>query len=391
MELDELEKRLEWLDSERQKSNSLINELKDQISGYEDAIKKQGDKLSILENELKNIPAISNRVTQFDEVFSRLKIDHSKQIIDLEKKLTPQIKNLEKQQRDDVSLNNKKIAEVQTITPAINEVKKNIQARIDEESRISQRIDSLEKLIDSKKDFEPQITLNLKRLSDDFQLESKKRADSQIEAIGLRKRMDEERNRNDINAEALRKLEIRLGALEGIDIERKQYQAAFIEKVSLAQIERDNIWKEWQARIDEINTLGDNFSTKIEALEATHRAIKKSQTELDDVNIRFDRRINELTEMHRLTEERFRQEWISFKTDDQKRWTNYLLTQEEQQQEDGRQQAKIFERITIVEDAAQEAKDAIGLITEETEKQLKAFLSLMHEVMESFEQTFSKR
>jgi hypothetical protein len=54
---------------------------------------------------------------------------------------------------------------------------------------------------------------------------------------------------------------------------------------------------------------------------------------LDDINIRFDRRINELTEMHRLTEERFRQEWISFKTDDQKRWTNYLLTQEEQQQE----------------------------------------------------------
>jgi hypothetical protein len=95
--------------------------------------------------------------------------------------------------------------------------------------------------------------------------------------------------------------------------------------------------------------------------------------------------------MHRLTEERFRQEWISFKTDDQKRWTNYLLTQEEQQQEDSRQQVKIFERITIVEDAAQEAKDAIALITEEIEKQLKAFLSLMHEVMESFEQTFSKR
>ena len=33
-----------------------------------------------------------------------------------------------------------------------------------------------------------------------------------------------------------------------------------------------------------------------------------------------------------LTEERFRQEWVNFKADDQKRWTNYTLAQEEQQQ-----------------------------------------------------------
>ena len=40
---------------------------------------------------------------------------------------------------------------------------------------------------------------------------------------------------------------------------------------------------------------------------------------------RFDRRLNEITEMQRLVEERFRQEWVSFKADDQKRWTNYTL------------------------------------------------------------------
>ena len=34
---------------------------------------------------------------------------------------------------------------------------------------------------------------------------------------------------------------------------------------------------------------------------------------------RFERRINEITEMERLTEERFRQEWVTFKADDQKR------------------------------------------------------------------------
>jgi hypothetical protein len=126
------------------------------------------------------------------------------------------------------------------------------------------------------------------------------------------------------------------------------------------------------------------------ALEATHKAIKQSQIELDEINIRFDRRINELTEMHRLNEDRFRQEWISFKGDDQKRWTNYQLTQEEQQQEDSRKLVKLNERITQIDDEIQDVKEKTTLINEEIEKQLKAFYSVFHDVIESYEQTFNK-
>jgi len=391
MEQDELEKRLEWLDSERQKSNSLLLEFKDQIASLEEVVEKQKVKIILLETDLKNYSSITNRITQLDETTSKNKVEINKQIVDLEKKFSAQIKTLEKQQKDDANTANKKIAETQTILPAINEVKKNLQTRIDEENRIAQRIDAVEKVVSSKKDFEAQITQIQKRLTDDLQIEIKRANDLQVETSALRKRVEEERNRNDLNTESLRKLEIRQSELENTDIERRQNQSAFIEKLSLAQIERDTVWKEWQGRISEINHLGENFNSKLAELESTHNAIKKSQTELDDVNIRFDRRINELTEMHRLTEERFRQEWVSFKADDQKRWTNYLLTQDEQQQEGDRYQSKILDRITVLEDAVQESKDAIELITEEAEKQLKAYLSVLHELMESFEQTFAKK
>ncbi len=107
--------------------------------------------------------------------------------------------------------------------------------------------------------------------------------------------------------------------------------------------------------------------------------------------MRFDRRINELTEMHRLSEERFRQEWISFKNEDQKRWTNYTLTQEEKEQDDTRQMTKVMDRIESLEDAAQDTKDTLELINEETDKRLKAFTSVLHDLMESFNQTFNIR
>jgi hypothetical protein len=68
-----------------------------------------------------------------------------------------------------------------------------------------------------------------------------------------------------------------------------------------------------------------------------------------------------------------------------------LLTQEEQQQESGRQRATLLERVTTSEDKILELKDSIDLITEEVEKQVRSYLSVLHDVVESFEQTFAKK
>jgi len=391
MESDEIEKRLEWLDSERQKSNLEVKALKDHIANLETIIDAQKQKITTLESDLKGVTATTGRVSQFDGVLEQVKTDVLKQIAEVEKKHGALLRNLEKQEKEDQNAINKRFSEVQTLLPMVAEVKKNLQNRIDEENRLSQRLDSLTPNLDAINSSVNVITQENKRLADDFQLNNKRIADMQVENTTLRKRLDTERNRTDLNIEAIQKLDGNLKPLLAQESERKQAQVAFIEKFSLAQLERDNIWKAWQERIDEISGMGNDFATKIAELEATHRGIKQSQTELDDVNLRFDRRINELTEMHRLNEERFRQEWLSFKSDDQKRWTNYQLTQEEQQQDDARRLIKLDERITALEDEIQEANDLITLINEESEKQLKSLYAVFHDLIESFEQTFTKK
>ena len=391
MESDELEKRLEWLDSERQKSALELKTLKDHLGGLETIIDSQKKKISSLENDLKNVAATTGRVSQFDGVLEQVKADVQKQLSDLEKKHSALLKSLEKQEKEDANALNKRFNEVQTLSPSVSEIKKNLQNRIDEESHLSQRLDTLGTYFENVNSSLNVVAQQNKRLSDDFQLNNKRISDIQVENTTHRKRLDEERNRSDLNIEALQKLESSLKAMLAQEAERKQAQNTFIEKISLTQVERDNTWKAWQERIDEIGNLGTDFTLKISALEATHKAIKQSQAELDDVNMRFDRRINELTEMHRLNEERFRQEWISFKGDDQKRWTNYQLTQEEQQQDDARRLAKLAERITSLEDEIQGAKDSITLINEETDKQLKSFYAIFHDLIESFDQTFNTK
>ena len=120
---------------------------------------------------------------------------------------------------------------------------------------------------------------------------------------------------------------------------------AFLEKVSLEQVSKNSQWKEWQEKFAEFHKIGPSLNAKILDFDEAQRSIKKTQSDFEDINERFNRRINEITEMNRLAEERFRQEWIAFKADDQKRWTNYTLAREEESREDARSLSQVNDRL----------------------------------------------
>jgi methyl-accepting chemotaxis protein len=173
---------------------------------------------------------------------------------------------------------------------------------------------------------------------------------------------------------SLRKLEGRFGEMIAIEAERKEAQATFLDKQALLQVEYDRTWKEWQARIETIDRQAADVESQLQSLDSTHRAVKRLKESTDELVQRVERRIGELTEIQRLAEERFRQEWVTFKADDQKRWTNYTLTQEEQRNETIRNYEKTVEQVTQLEDALQEIRDLLEQMTDQTEKRLQGLL-----------------
>ena len=105
---------------------------------------------------------------------------------------------------------------------------------------------------------------------------------------------------------------------------------------------------------------------------------------------RVERRVNEITEVQRLAEERFRQEWVTFKADDQKRWTNYTLTQEEQRGEIVRNFEKMVEQITHLDDTLQELQDLIQQMNAQTEKRLQSLLAGVHDWVADYERLLGR-
>ena len=165
---------------------------------------------------------------------------------------------------------------------------------------------------------------------------------------------------------------------------------AFIDKQNMAAVERDRIWRDWQTRFELIERQGMGLDAQLQAIEATNRSVRHAQAAFDEITQRFERRINEITEMQRLTEDRFRQEWVAFKADDQKRWTNYSLVQEEQQRELTRQFERNHERLVVIEDITQEMQDLLQQVREENQKRLQSLLAMAHDWVEQYDRVFGR-
>jgi mevalonate kinase len=89
--------------------------------------------------------------------------------------------------------------------------------------------------------------------------------------------------------------------------------------------------------------------------------------------------------MQRLSEDRLRQEWVTFKADDQKRWTGYSLSQDEGTKDVRRSVQKLEERLTPLGESIQTLQDQLHQTADATEQQLQELMNVAHEWLSSYE------
>jgi hypothetical protein len=272
----------------------------------------------------------------------------------------------------------------------IPEIQRSLKARIEEEMRIMRTIDDVRNRIETVRRSEEEYTRSFRLLEDGRRQDTKRLTDLQGEVSAMRKRVDEHRGQLELTSSTLKKLETRLNEMAVVETERREALNSFLENQALKEVERERVWKDWTTRFDLIQTQTTELENSLQELDSTHRSVKRMGQEVNDLSQKVERRINEITEIQRLSEERFRQEWVTFKADDQKRWTNYTLTMDEQRGETQRQQEKLDDRVTHLEDDLQEVKDLLYQIAEHTAKRLQAQLAMNHEWVSTYERTVGR-
>ena len=387
MDIEQLQKRIQWVEEDRRKEKDVLALLESKLTRLEGglgALVQQGKDIS---SEITRISAIIIRMDQYDQALIKARVESKQALDDLDKMIKLRMDESEKFRHAESRSFENSVLELQKQLELIPKLDKNIQARIDVEIAIRRSLDELRNRIDEVRVEEEEYTRTIRLLEDGRRQDAKRIVDLQGEVNAMRKRMDDQRGQTELINANLHKLETRLNELVTIESERRDMMVNFMDKQAITQVDRDRIWKEWQSRFDTVEKQAVDIESQLVSLDTTHRDVKRTQTTMEELFQRVERRINEITEIQRLSEDRFRQEWVTFKGDDQKRWTNYTLTQDEQRNEALRQYDKLSEQSTHLEDGLQEVNDMLQQANELVEKRLQAILAMAHDWVTAYERT----
>lgn len=384
MEFEQIVKRLEWLDKQQRENKDAIASLSERLASFESSVTVVSKQIKTISKQVTDLTPASKRVDQFESLLTKQRNEIVKMVEENEKRRTRAEADSAKKLQSELTEIHKTITQLKTTTN-LTEIKKQLKQRGDEMQRVLNNVSDLKTSVEEAKRSAEDMQHALKVTEETRRHDLKRITDIQGELTAIRKRVDENREKATMTADSIRNVENRFTELLASETERKQTQAAFLEQQALAQLERDRAWKEWKEKVDAFQKEAEGIDSQIERLEEAMRGAKKAQDTYTELNTKLERRINEVTEMQRLTEDRLRQEWTSFKADDQKRWTGYSLSSEESFRDIRKEVGRYEERISLLTEVSQTLQDQLHQTTDTAEKQLQELMNVVHEWMASYQ------
>ncbi len=381
--IEQLEKRIEWLDSERRNDKTNLASLQNRLTileGENMNLRKQIKELEVLIN--RNANQISN-MDKYDNRIDRLNIDLTKQIREVNERADLNISEAQKRLKVEIDSTKKTIAELYSMSEKFDPINTDIASLKMENTRLVRLIEEQKAKVLEVSRFDEDYRRSLHLLEEGRRQEAKRLTDLQGEVASVRKRLEETRARFDSFSDSFRTFDTRIAELQANEKDRRESQSQFIDRVNSSLVEKDKVFANWGKRFAEIDQFNANLSSQIETLENIRLSVTKAIQGAEDVTQRFERRINEITELQRLNDDRYRQEWNVFKSDDVKRWTNYMLAQEEQNRETTQQYTELTRQLQEIDDLTALMRDELDALSRETLRHVQTILLAYQESIQN--------
>ncbi|UYN90289.1 MAG: hypothetical protein KIT08_03390 [Anaerolineales bacterium] len=387
MEKEQLEKKVQWLDEERRKAIAENEELKKRLEVLERSLLRS-QKTSASRSESKaKVKSLADQVGELETELKNQGSQFKEQILELSSQRKTQGKTLAQEQKglskvlDDFR---KEISDLQALRKGLNEQSQAVL-------KLSGSVERLEEAVTEVERGEEQRAKVAKNIEKNSQQDIKRLTEMHAEVAALISRLDTAAKRTELILDGQRKVDKRVDEVFEAEEQRKQAQLAFLEQAGVQEEERKRTMKEWGKRFELVEEQSNSLMRHLKELETTDLAVKRAQRSFDELVEKINRRVNELSEIQRLGEQRFRQEWSTFQADSQKRWANFTLTHEEQLREESRQREKLVDQSTSLEDNLREVQDNLQHLTDQSERNLQTLLELARDSLAENERFISNQ
>ncbi len=385
MDLETLAKRLEWLDEEHRKDKDQIARLQQQLETALKELEEARSRTEKLETDVSRLSGMLNRIDQLAGEIDVFRKELQRQLNSLSRETEERLAALEETRKGEVDRLHQLLTDLRREVGKLARLKGVTQAQAEEDARLARLIASLEQRFDEVQRNTEEMRRARKLMEEERAQDLRRLTDLSGQITALRKRLEETRSKGELTADTLARVEQRLKELVLLESERRETQAAFMERHALQEAERQRTWNLWEQRFETIEQQSRDLEARLQSLSLLERDVRQSQQALDQATERFERRVNEITEMQRLMEDRMHQEWVNFKAEDQKRWANYMLTQDEQRNEAARQMEKLRDQVVRLEETLEEIRDFLQQIDAQTSQQLQSLLALVREWVTAYE------
>jgi DNA repair exonuclease SbcCD ATPase subunit len=385
MEKEQLEQKVEWLDAEHRKALATIAALEKRLEGMEKNQTKRESSSKTLATYKARLDALDTNLAELEKQI-KMQEAGSKQDIQTVDKQAKQLETTFLQENKGLS---KIVEDFRKESGQLQALQKNINEHGEKIRQSDGRIESLSKSIQDVIGGEQkrgQLAQSLEQSSrEDIQRLSEMRA----EVAALLTRLESAAKQTEGIRLSQNKVEKRVKEMSAAEEERKEAHDDFLTKAALAQTNWQHQWKEWGKRFEAIEQQSSEVAERLKEFESTELALKRAQRAFDELVEKINRRVNELSEIQRLGDQRFRQEWSTFQADGQKRWSNFTLMHEEQQREGARQQEKLAGQVAQLEDNLREVQDTLQHHSEQSERNLQNLLEMARDSLVEHERFLS--
>lgn len=348
--INNFEDRFESINKSLMAINKRISEIDNKTTGF----------LELARDDKKEIARLNSIVMglgQFDSAITQVRVDFNRKLDDFQN-----------QTKQEAQLKANLIEEdFRSINAAIEKIKRELSLEFDkklglfleENNRLLNRFKGVETEVRDRLTSTNELITTVNTIDQDLRRINKQVENLQNENGASKGTMDEIRSKLEVISNSLRTNESRLNEMIVTDSDRRQVQLDFIGKQTLIQKDRERIWGEWEQQFGEV--LGQ-VSEMLPEMQNQQIALRHSKERFDEISQQFDRRINELTEMHRLMDEKIKKEWATFKSDSEKRWANISLVLDDKQGGYSGQVQLLKERLVLVEDNTHEMQEVLLLM-----------------------------
>lgn len=329
MDIQQAMRMIEWLDEERRRDKNTIAKLEERLVLQQETLDQLTRQMNGLENDLVTTRTQFIPAERDSEMMEQLRLEMRQMIEGAEAKRLVAEREAERRNEFAREMMSRPIRELNERLDRIEHQQDDLGAARAERDRMASSLSAVQQRVEdiAKKIEEPERRIAF--LEEQRRQDNRRISDMQAGMPELQKLIDGVKLKIERVENLALTAEKRITDTQTGERMRREEIQNFIDQQNLITQQRDQQIKDLTRNIGAYDEDIRRNLERFEAWAETYRQMKKIVEDFDRIGERLERRINEVSEMQRLSEERFREEWNDWVKDDQRRWKQFTLTNDE--------------------------------------------------------------